>query len=405
MAEGSEVWLAPGSPAIEESPARVAPFAVDAARSLAEWAAAQHIDTVLILNEALLFDGLADAFRHAGVGCLGAGQAAALIERSKIFAHVMMQALGIACPPWRVYGAVADAVADSERFVYPVVIKTDGPAKRTGVFIAGSAGEAREALAYLRQHEIGTGPVLVERYVQGVEISVSVLAGAPGEMVVWPVAREFNRLDADGTAITHGMGALAPAPVDGTVLDTVVDWLSQLVHALERQGRGFRGWLMTNVILGPRGPELLEFNCHVGDPEIQTMLPVIQAPLSDLLFAAAHGGLGARVDLHRAATMAAATVNLVRPGYPGVSSGSFRIPRALAQCEGISLYETTIDGEGLVSVGGRVMSCTASATGLASATAAARALAADVVGQVPGLSFRSDIDAGAGGVAAPASQP
>lgn len=405
VAEGSQVWLAPGSPAILESSVQVAPVAMESVQPLAAWAAAQRIDTALILNEALLFDGMADAFVQAGVGCLGAGQAAAVIERSKIFAHVMMQTLGIACPPWRVYGAVTDAIADSGRFTYPVVIKTDGPAMRTGVFIAGSLGEARDALAYLSEHEIGSGPVLVEEYVPGIEISVSVLAGAAGEMVVWPVVREFNRLGGDRTAITHGMGALAPAPVDGAVLDTVVDWLGRLLDALARQGRVFRGWLTTNVILGPRGPELLEFNCHVGDPDMQTVLPVIQAPLTDLLTAAAHGGLGGRVDLHRAATTAAATVNLVRPGYPGLSPGSVRIPRALARREGISLYETTADGEDLVPKGGRVMSCTASAPSLDSAAAAARALAAEVAGQVPGLSFRDDIDAGAGRVAFSASLP
>lgn len=398
-AEGTEVWVAPGSPAFANSPVRTAPVAMQAVQALAEWAAAQRIDTALVLNEALLFAGMADAFAQKGVGCVGASQAASLIERSKIFAHVMMQTLGIACPPWHVYGTVTDAVDGAGRFTYPVVIKSDGPAMRAGVFIAGSVGEARDALADLGEHEVGSGPVLVEEYVPGTEISVSVLAGAPGEMVVWPVVREFNRLGADQAAITHGMGALAPVPVDAAVLDTVLDWLGQLIDALSRRGPGLRGWLTTNVILGPRGPELLEFNCHVGDPEIQTVLPMVQAPLTDLLTAAAHSGLGGRVDLHRVATTAAATVNLVRPGYPGVSSAPVRIPRTLAQREGISLYETTVDGEDLVPTGGRVMSCTASASSLDSAAAAARALAAAVAGQVPGVSFRDDIDAGAEGIA------
>lgn len=98
-AEGSEVWLAPGTPAIAEFPVQVAPVAMEAVQPLAGWAASQRIDTALILNEALLFGGMADVFVRAGVGCLGAGQAPALIERSKIFAHVAMQALGIPSPP------------------------------------------------------------------------------------------------------------------------------------------------------------------------------------------------------------------------------------------------------------------------------------------------------------------
>lgn len=394
-AEGAEVWVAPGSPAFANSSVRTAPGAMQDVLPLTEWAAAQRIDTALVLNEALLFGGIADAFVQQGVDCVGASQAASLIERSKIFAHVMMQTLGIACPPWRAYGTIADASADAGRFTYPVVIKSDGPAKRTGVSIARSVGEARNALAHLGEHEVGSGPVLVEDYVPGIEISVSVLAGTAGEMVVWPVVREFNRRGAEQAAITHGMGALAPAPVVDAVLDTVINWLAQLLDALSRRGSGLRGWLTTDVILGPRGPELLEFNCHVGDPEIQTVLPVVQAPLTDLLIAAAHGGLDGRLDLHRVATTAASTVNLVRPGYPGVSSGSVRIPPALAQREGISLYETTADGEDLVPIGGRVMSCTATASALDSAAVAARALAAEVAGQVPGVSFRDDIDVGA----------
>lgn len=190
----------------------------------------------------------------------------------------------------------------------------------TGVLIAGSAGEARNALAYLSEHEIGSGPVLVEEYVPGTEISVSVLAGAAGEMVVWPAAREFNRLGGDRTAITHGMGALAPVPVDAAVLDTVVDWLGRLVDALGRQGRVFRGWLTTNVILGPRGPELLEFNCHAGDPETQTVLPVIQAPLTGLLTAAAP-----------AASAAASTCTGPRRGPQQRSTSSAAAIRACRQ--------------------------------------------------------------------------
>jgi phosphoribosylamine---glycine ligase len=389
--EDAEVWLAPASPVIEGPHVRAAPVSATSGAALASWAA-QRVDTVLILDEALLFNGLADDFTRAAVGCLGAGQGASIIERSKIFAHVLMQTLGVTCPSWRVYGTVADTIADSGRLPYPVVIKTDGPAQRTGVFIVNSSGEARDALKLLGEREIGAGPVLVEQYVPGPEISVSVLVGGSGEMVLWPVVRQFNRSGDTRADISHGMGALAPEQVDDAVLHTVVEWLGRIAGELGHQGRAFRGWLTTDVILGPRGPELLEFNCHVVDPEVQTMLPLVGASLTELLTASAHGGLGGLVDLHRSASTTGATVNLVRTGYPNMSPGVVRIPRALAARTDIALYECVADGVDLVPMGGRVMSCTATAPRRVAAAAAARAVAATIAAALPGLSYLADID-------------
>lgn len=261
-----------------------------------------------------------------------------------------------------------------------------------GVFIVDNVAEARQALRWIGEHEVGSAPVLVESFIGGPEFSLTVLAGARGDLVLLPLVHEYKRAaTGDRSELTRGMGAFAPVRVDDRALLEVLGGVERVLGELRRDGMAYTGSLTTNVILGPDGPELLEFNSHVGDPETQTMLPVLDGSLLDIVDATANDALGGFIDLHRRVATSSVSLSLVRRGYPGPSRSEVLVPEELTGDGYLYFYETyRVDG-GLAPSGGRVLSCHASADSFDEAVARARAVAVRVTQQVPGLTFRDDI--------------
>lgn len=390
-----EVWTASPNPALRGLPLFHGPSNLADIGALAAWAST-NVDLAVVLDERLLFEGLADALASAGVATVGPTMAASAIERSKIFAKTLMQRAGVPTPRWQAFNNVASAADSCSTISYPAVIKVNGPPKGRSVFFASNADEAHRALAELRAQEGEHAKILIESYVDGPEMSVCIIADGHGGMAVLPAAREYNRLRAGWTgSLTRGMGAIAPTPVDEAVLTLVREGIRRVLAELSRLGAPYSGSLTANVIVGADGPEFLEFNSHFGDPEIQTMLPLMNQPLHELLAAAAHGGLGQCAVALRP-QLASATMSLVRRGYPGPERVDVVIPYSLVPDLDVSLgdvyfYETKSVPTGLVPVGGRVLSCNATAPDISLAAAKARAIATRIAAQIPGLTFRDDI--------------
>jgi phosphoribosylamine---glycine ligase len=379
--QGPEVFATPGNHGIAQD-ATLIP-AVDTA----------GIDLVVVGPEAPLVAGLADECAAAGVPCFGPLAAAARLEGSKAFAKDVMAAAGVPTGDY----AVVETVEDGLEAVgsYPTVIKADGLAAGKGVVIATDEAEALAALeAMLVERRFGFGPVVVEEFLDGDELSLLALCDGERALALAP-ARDFKRIgDGDTGPNTGGMGSYSPVPeVDDALVERIRAQVHQpVVDELARRGTPFHGVLYAGLMLTAAGPKVLEFNVRFGDPETQAVLPRLRSDLLDLLQRATRpGGLdGVRVEWDE---RAAVTVVLASRGYPASSSsgdviaGLDRVPPEVE----ITHAGTAERGGDIVTAGGRVLNWTSLGDGTRAAREHAYA-AADVI-SFDGKQMRRDIAA------------
>jgi phosphoribosylamine--glycine ligase len=325
------------------------------------------------------------------VPCFGPLAAAAALEGSKIHAKAIMEAAGVPTAWHATVDTVEEGLGAIDR--YPIVIKADGLAAGKGVVIATSQHEARAALeAMLVERRFGDGPVLVEEFLEGDELSVLAVCDGRSALPLAP-ARDFKRIgDGDTGPNTGGMGAYSPV---FEVADELVDHIRREVHQpvldeLARRGTPFQGVLYAGIMLTADGPKVLEFNVRFGDPETQVVLPRMRTDLLELLERATQpGGLdGAALEWD---ARAAVTVVLASRGYPASSSSGDVITGLEDVPGGVEVtHAGTAEREGhVVTAGGRVLNVTALGDGVGDARRAAYA-AADMI-DFDGRQLRHDI--------------
>ena len=379
----TELHAAPGNPGIAKL-AECHPIRADDAEGLLGLSRSLDVELIVVGPELPLALGLADALRRFGFAVFGPSAGAARIEGSKAFAKDVMSAAGV---PTAARLPIARP---------PCVIKADGLAAGKGVFVCSTQAEVDEALRALR----GVGAdVVVEELLEGHEVSL--FAVCDGRAAIpFVSAQDFKRAsDGDVGPNTGGMGAYAPVPGvgPGEAMQLVGGVHLPVLAELERRGAPFVGLLYAGLMLTSDGPRVLEFNCRFGDPEAQVVLPLLDGNLLDVLAAAAKGDLGG-VELtfgHRAAV----TVVLAAEQYPeaGVRGGEITgVDEAEAQGALVFHAGTALQGERLVTNGGRILSV----TGLGSTVVKARAAAYEAAGRIefPGMRCRSDIAASAAAV-------
>ena len=383
----SAVACAPGNAGIAGTCALV-PLEGGAVTGPAVVAAARDFQAGLVVvgPEAPLVAGVADDVRAAGIGCFGPTAAAAQLEGSKAFAKDVMAAAGVPTAAARVCATADDVAAALDEFGAPYVVKDDGLAAGKGVVVTS---DRAAALA----HAAGCKRVVVEEFLDGPEVSLFVVTDGTAALPMLP-AQDFKRIgDGDTGPNTGGMGAYAPLPwlppstVD-TVMSTVVE---PTLTMMADRGTPFAGVLYVGLALTSAGPRVVEFNCRFGDPEIQSVLALLETPFGGLLHAAAVGTLSDHEPLCWRAG-AAVTVVMASFGYPASSRHGDVITGADG-LDGVLHAGTGRNSEGaLVTAGGRVLSVVG--TGLN--VAAARADAYQKVGKVefPGAQHRTDIAAG-----------
>jgi phosphoribosylamine---glycine ligase len=366
---------APGSPGIARL-GECHPIRAEDGEGLLALAGSLGVDLVVVGPEAPLVNGVADVLRHAGMSVFGPSAAASRIEGSKSFAKEVMAAAGVPT-------AAALPVAR-----VPCVVKADGLAAGKGVFVCRSPGELDAALAAVSS--LGSGFV-VEELLEGPEVSIFALCDGAEAVPLVP-AQDFKRaFDGDEGPNTGGMGSYAPVPGLGA---DEVNRLLETVHRpvldeLARRGSPFVGVLYAGLMLTPDGPRVLEFNCRFGDPETQSVLPLLAGDLAELLAAAAVGELrSVTVDWHE---RAAVTVVVAADGYPERSDrGSEITGYAEAEAQALVFHAgTALHGDRLVTNGGRVLNV----TGLGDTIASARETAYAAVGEIAfdGAWSRADI--------------
>ncbi len=357
---GTEVYAAPGNPGIA-SVARCLPIAATDLPALASAAAELRIDLTLVGPEAPLAAGLADAFAAQGLALFGPTRQAAQLEASKVFAKTLMRRAHIPTADFEVFDDPAAAAAFVRRADRPLVVKADGLAAGKGVVVAGDAAEAADAVEMLmvrRLHGDAGARVVIEERLHGEEVSILALVHATR---VWPLlpARDFKRASAGDTGPnTGGMGAVAPSALPADLVDQVTaQILEPAASAMARMGQPFTGVLYAGIMITPQGPKVLEFNCRFGDPEAQVILPLLEAPLTDVLLDVLHG----QEPALRWTGQAAACVVLASGGYPGPYRTGLPITGLADVPADILVFHagTVLTGGELVTAGGRVFNVVA----------------------------------------------
>ena len=371
-----ELHAAPGNPGIAALGA-CHPVRAEDAEGLLALAGSAGIDLVVVGPEAPLVAGVADELRHAGVAVFGPSAAAARIEGSKSFAKEVMRAAGV---------PVAEPLSVARP---PCVVKADGLAAGKGVFVCLTQEELD---AGLRAATALGGPIVIEELLEGEEISVFALCDGQ-TAVALPAAQDFKRaFDGDEGPNTGGMGCYSPVPGWGAAeVEEALDLAHRPVIAeLAARGTPFVGALFAGLMLTADGPKVLEFNCRFGDPETQSILPLVEGDLLGALWAAARGELAgtALPPPERSAV----TVVLAAGGYPERGDAGSPIEGiAEAEAAGALVFHagTALRDGRVVTNGGRILGV----TGVAPTPAEARERAyagADLI-SFAGMRYRSDI--------------
>jgi len=385
------LYVAPGNPGTAQLATNIALAATDIP-GLCRFCAERRISLVVIGPEAPLALGLADALRRQGRRVVGPDAAAARIESSKSFAKDLMSRAGVPTAQYAVFDELAAALDYVDTAVYPLVVKADGLAAGKGVAICHAPTEARDALQMMMVDGIfgeSGSRVVIEEMLCGSEVSLMALVD--GEQAVpLPLAQDHKRLgDGDTGPNTGGMGAYAPVSFVGDAeRDALVRLTIQpVVRALAQSGTPYRGVLFAGLMLTSAGPRVLEYNCRLGDPETQVILPLIDGDLVPWLEAVADGALTGEIPVRPASTVG---VVLAAPGYPEQSKVGAPITGLDALTDDILIFHagTSLDAAGrVVTAGGRVITVVGIAPSLAEA--AERAYAIPVT--FDGVQRRGDI--------------
>lgn len=393
-----DLFIAPGNPGTAALGRNVPIDAADVG-ALRDFAIAERIDLTVVGPEQPLVAGIVDAFEAAGLAIVGPTAAAARLEGSKAFAKAFMARHGIPTAAYRTFGA-ADydaAAAYLEAHGAPVVLKASGLAAGKGAVVCATLEEAHATLdELLRRRVFGEAcdEVVVEAFMEGEEASLFALCDGR-DYVLLASAQDHKRVgEGDTGPNTGGMGAYAPAPVatDAVVARARREIIEPVLAGMAAEGCPFRGFLYCGLMITHEGPKVVEFNCRMGDPETQVVLPLLETDLVDLLSAAAEGRLAGVHAAQRPG--AAACVVLASEGYPGAYPKGRPIDGLAdaAALDDVVVFHagTKQDGDGrVVSAGGRVLAVTGIGADLAEALDRAYAAVAHV--RFEGMHFRRDI--------------
>ena len=386
------VWIAPGNGGTSD---RQVPIAETDAEGLLTHCRAESIDLVIVGPEAPLAAGLADTLREAGFAVFGPDAEGAQLEASKAWAKQLMQDAGVPTARHWAVSSEAEALAVLKEVDCPLVVKADGLAAGKGVTVADSIAETQTAIeeAFGGRFGAAGAQLVLEERLEGPEVSVFALCDGE-RMVLLPPAQDHKRLqEGDRGPNTGGMGAYAPAPLlDQEGLEQVRHVvLEPTLKALRARGIEYRGVIYAGLMLTANGPQVIEFNCRFGDPECQTLVPLLGPELAHVLQACAHGRLDLAptltIDTHCSACVVAAA-----KGYPNDTRTGDSIDLTLECDDRLQLFHagTRRDPSGnLVSSGGRVLSVVAQGPDFDTAFAAAYGGLKQV--HFDGIHYRRDI--------------
>ena len=338
---------------------------------LVKFAVENSIDFAVVAPDDPLVLGAVDALNEAGIECFGPKADAAIIEGSKVFSKNLMKKYNIPTAKYEVFTEMDAALEYIRTAPIPTVIKADGLALGKGVIIAMTREEAVDAIRSMMEDKVfgdSGSNVVVEEFLTGPEVSV--LAFTDGN-VVKPMVSSMDHkraFDNDEGLNTGGMGTIAPNPyyTPAVAEDCMEKIFLPTIRAMKAEGREFRGCLYFGLMITPDGPKVIEYNCRFGDPETQVVLPLLESDLFTVMKATARGELD-KTEV-KFSDKSACCVILASKGYPVKYESGFELtlPETDAESE-IFVAGAKLDGEKLLSAGGRVLGVTAVAQNLETA--------------------------------------
>ncbi|MDQ2890601.1 MAG: phosphoribosylamine--glycine ligase [Gemmatimonadota bacterium] len=398
-----DIIAAPGNPGIATIARCVAVPASDVP-SLLALARTEHPDLTVVGPEGPLAAGIVDEFQAAAIPIFGPTRAAAQIETSKVFAKEIMARAGVPTARASHHTTMDDALRAVHEFGAPVVIKASGLAAGKGVVVAATLPQAERAVRDMLLGGAfgGAGSeLLVEEYMEGEEISVFALCGRNSQRLMLG-AQDHKRLeDGDRGPNTGGMGAYAPLSLDTPDLQEEIRRriFAPTLAALSDAGAPFAGLLYAGLMLTRDGPRVVEFNCRFGDPETETLLPLMSSSLLEPLLAIARGESLEHTPELTWRSGASVTTVLAASGYPGAirTGNTITFPPPVEDVYVFHAGTRLADGAQSAALnvtrvatdGGRVLAVTAVAPSLPRAAAMSRGYAERVA--FDGKQMRRDI--------------
>ncbi len=363
--EVSKIFCAPGNPGISEL-AECIDITADQTSLLCEFAVKEDVGLTVVGPEAPLVDGIVDVFSKHNLKVFGPDQKAAILEDSKVFSKLLLRKHGIPTADFKCF----DDHSQARHYVLsrgaPIVVKADGLSKGKGVFVCKTNDEALQAIdSIMKDRVFGNAgdQVVIEECLIGEEVSL--LAFTDGRTIVPMESSQDHKTvyDGDEGPNTGGMGAYSPVPIMTSELYREVEKniLVPTVHAMNKEGRPYKGVIYIGLMITSAGPMVLEFNVRFGDPEAQVILTRMKSDIVPIMLATISGGLD-NVDLEWF-PQASVCVVMAAGGYPGQYDNGKEIKGldSLKNQEGISVFHAGTKSENgkIVTNGGRVLNVAA----------------------------------------------
>jgi phosphoribosylamine--glycine ligase len=396
--QAETVFVAPGNAGTAREPglSNVALDPMDF-EALADFAEANAVGLTLVGPEAPLVAGVVDYFRQRGLACFGPSKAAAQLEGSKSFTKDFLKRHGIPTASYETFTNVEQARAYIRAQGAPIVIKADGLAAGKGVVVAMTEAEAEAAVDdMLAGNKFGDAGhrVVIEGFLAGEEASFIALVDGKNVLPMATSQDHKARDDGDQGPNTGGMGAYSPAPVvsDEIYARVMDEIIRPTVAGMAADGNTYTGFLYAGLMISPSGAiDVVEFNCRFGDPEAQPVMMRLQSDLVEHCLAAVNGTLdtqSAQWDSRRAVG-----VVLAAGGYPEAYASGAAISGLDAAPDSAEAKVfhagTKLDGDEVVTSGGRVLCAVALGDSVAQAQASAYELARSI--EWENVYFRQDI--------------
>ena len=363
----TEIYAIPGNGGMAADAICVSSIGAKELDKITAFAVENKIDYAVVAPDDPLVLGLVDKLSEKGIPCFGPTANAAIIEGSKVFSKNLMKKYGIPTAKYEVFTDVTKALKYLETAPIPTVIKADGLALGKGVIIATTREEAVDAVKSMMLDgafgESGKN-VVIEEFLTGPEVSV--LSFTDGKTVVPMISSmDHKRAGDNDTGLnTGGMGTIAPNPyytedTHKICMDTI---FIPTINAMNAEGRTFKGCLYFGLMLTPNGPKVIEYNCRFGDPETQVVLPLLESDLLTVMQATTNGELD-KTEV-KFSSGAACCVIMASKGYPQSYQKGFKMDIPSSVINNVYVAGAKLDGDNLLTNGGRVLGVTAVAENL-----------------------------------------
>lgn len=396
-----QLFIAPGNPGTASIGTNLS-IALDDFEGLKQAAISQNIDMIIVGPEEPLVKGIFDFFANdpatATINVIGPSAAAAQLEGSKAFSKHFMQRHQIPTAGYAEF--TIENYEEGKSYIaahsLPIVLKADGLAAGKGVIIATSHQEALDSFEAMLQHkQFGTASarVVIEEFLTGIEVSVFALTDGKNYQIIGH-AKDYKRIGEGDTGLnTGGMGCVSPVPfMDHAFMEKVEQKVVRpTIEGLAKEGLVYKGFVFFGLMNCHGEPSVIEYNCRLGDPETEVILPRLQTDLVSILAATDNGTLeDVNIEYHEGAF---ATVMAVSGGYPGDYKKGFPISGLdlAAQTPKTTLFQagTTFKEDAIVTNGGRVLTVTAQGDTITDAVQTAKNALTKI--HFEGMNFRKDI--------------